>query len=121
MVPGGQDHSFGEGPARAKRKAISMTPCGKKWQPRAQTAPRSLVFQPKDGRMTRHDIADLAFERTWRVYRLMNPSVDEQDEKRALLDRFIKKCCDAGASDPELVVVEALKFLKRLEEFGEAD
>ena len=67
------------------------------------------------------DVAELAFERAWRVYRLMNPSVDEHDKKRATLDRFIKKCCDAGASDPELVVVEALKYLKRLDEFGEPD
>jgi len=121
MVPGGQDHSFGEGAARAKRKVIFHDTVREKVA--TSLKPRLAVsfFQPKDGRMARHDIADLASERTWRVYRLMNPSVDEQDEKRALLDRFVKKCCDAGASDPELVVVEALKYLKRLEGFGESD
>jgi hypothetical protein len=71
--------------------------------------------------MAGQDVAELAFERTWRVYRLINPCVDEQDEKRALLDRFIRSRCTAGASDPELLVVEALQYLKRLEESGEPD
>jgi hypothetical protein len=71
--------------------------------------------------MADRDIAHSAFERAWRVYRLMNGSVDELDAKRSMLVRFIKKCCDAGATDPELVVVEALKYLKRLEESGEPE
>jgi hypothetical protein len=71
--------------------------------------------------MAGQDVAKLAFERAWRVYRLINPVVDERDEKRALLDRFIRNRCTAGASDPELLVVEALQYLKRLEESGEPD
>jgi hypothetical protein len=47
--------------------------------------------------------------------------VDADDEKRALLHRFIRNRCAAGASDPELVVVEALKYLKRLDESWEPD
>jgi hypothetical protein len=71
--------------------------------------------------MAGQDIAAMAFERAWHVYRLMNGNVDEQDERRATLDRFIRKRCEAGATDPELVVVEALKYLKRLDEYGEPD
>jgi hypothetical protein len=64
------------------------------------------------------DIAQLAFERAWRVYRLIHTDIDEHDERRATLDRFIRKQCEAGATDTEIVVVEALKYLKRLDEFG---
>lgn len=71
--------------------------------------------------MTGNEIADLAFERAWRVYRLIHGGVDEHDQRRTTLDRFIKQCCDAGATDPEMVVVEALKYLKRLDEDGEPD
>jgi hypothetical protein len=67
------------------------------------------------------DIAILAFERAWRVYRLMHGNIDEHDERRATLERFIRKRCEAGAADAEHVVVEALTYLKRLDEFGEYD
>jgi hypothetical protein len=75
----------------------------------------------KDGRGSEQDIAVLAFERAWRVYRLLHSNVDEYDERRATLARFIRQRCEAGATDAELVVVEALKYLKRLDEFGEHD
>jgi hypothetical protein len=71
--------------------------------------------------MARRDIADLAFERAWRVYRLINSEIDEHDERRATLDRFIRKRCEAGAADAELVVVEALKYLKQLDGYGNYD
>ena len=71
--------------------------------------------------MARRDIAALAFERAWRVYRLINSEIDEHDERRATLDRFIRKRCEAGAADAELVVVEALKCLKQLDGYGNYD
>jgi hypothetical protein len=71
--------------------------------------------------MARRDIAALAFERAWRVYRLINSEIDEHDERRATLDRFIRKRCEAGATDAELVVVEALKYLKQLDGYGNYD
>jgi hypothetical protein len=39
--------------------------------------------------------------------------VHENDERRTTLDRFIRKRRDAGA---ELLVVEGLKYLKRLDQ-----
>jgi hypothetical protein len=75
----------------------------------------------KGGKANDQDIAILAFERAWRVYRLIHSNIDEHSEKRATLDRFIRKRCEAGATDAELVVVEALKYLKQLDEFGERD
>ena len=71
--------------------------------------------------MARLDIAALTFERAWRVYRLINGNVDENDVRRATLERFIRQRCEAGATDAELMVVEALKYLKRLDEFGDED
>jgi hypothetical protein len=71
--------------------------------------------------MARRDIAALAFERAWRVYRLINSEIDEHDERRATLDRFIRKRCEAGATDAELAVVEALKYLKQLDGYGNYD
>lgn len=75
----------------------------------------------KGDRMAERDIADIAFERAWQVYRLIHSNIGEHDERRATLDRFIRKRCEAGAQDAELVVVEALKYLKRLDEYGEHD
>jgi len=72
-----------------------------------------------DDERTERDIADVAFERAWSVYRLINSSVDEHDERRAKLDRFIRQRFAAGAAEAEPVVVDALRYLKRLDEFGD--
>jgi hypothetical protein len=42
--------------------------------------------------------------------------VHENDERRTTLDRFIRKRRDAGVTDAELLVVEGLKYLKRLDQ-----
>jgi hypothetical protein len=68
--------------------------------------------------MPHAEIAALAFERAWRVYRMINSNVDDNDVRRATLERFIRQRCEAGATDAELVVVDALKHLKRLDETG---
>ena len=62
------------------------------------------------------DVASVAFERAWNVYLLINKGIDENDRRRATLDRFIRKRCDAGVIDAELLVVEGLKYLKRLDQ-----
>jgi hypothetical protein len=68
--------------------------------------------------MTDHVTVGLAFERAWRVYLLMNSSVDENDERRATLEQFIRKCCAAGENDPEALTVGGLIYLKRLDQRG---
>ena len=60
--------------------------------------------------------ANLAFERAWSVYLLINSDVDENDERRATLERFIRKNCEAGESDPETLTVGGLCYLKKLDE-----
>jgi hypothetical protein len=64
------------------------------------------------------DIASVAFERAWKVYLLINKDVHEYDQRRATLNRFIRRQCDAGATDTERLVVEALKYMKRLDQSG---
>ena len=64
------------------------------------------------------DIGGAALARAWQVYRLLNMGVHENDERRATLDRFIRGRCEAGVTDTEMLVVEGLKFLKRLDHSG---
>jgi hypothetical protein len=63
--------------------------------------------------------ASLAVERAWSVYRLINSGIDERDERRASLERFIRKHFEVGEEDVESMVVAGLKYLKKLEEFGD--
>jgi hypothetical protein len=68
--------------------------------------------------MADRDVADAALARVWNVYRLINVGVDENDTRRATLDRFLWKPRDAGVTDVEMLAVEGLKFLKRLDRSG---
>lgn len=61
----------------------------------------------------------VAVERAWTVYRLINHGIDERDERRATLQRFIRTHREAGAEDVESLVVAGLKHLKKLDEFGD--
>jgi hypothetical protein len=62
--------------------------------------------------------ADIAFARAWIVYLLINKGVDENDERQATLERFIRKQCHACAGDTVMLVVAALKYLKDLDQSG---
>ena len=58
---------------------------------------------------------ETACVRAWSVYLMINRGLDENDERRALLKRFILNRSEAGNSDAELLAVEGLKYLKSLE------
>jgi hypothetical protein len=64
------------------------------------------------------DIARLAFARAWSVYLLINTGIDSNDERRSTLERFIRKRWEEGTRDAELLVVEGLRHLKKLDESG---
>ena len=66
--------------------------------------------------MTNQSAANLAFERAWSVYLLINSDVNENDERRTVLERFIRKNCEAGQNDPETLTVGGLTHLKKLDE-----
>ncbi|MCA6116101.1 hypothetical protein J6524_14535 [Bradyrhizobium sp. WSM 1738] len=69
--------------------------------------------------MNSPDIVETAFARAWNVYLLIHSDIDENDSRRASLQRFIRQRCDAGETDTELLAVQGLKYLKSLE--GNAD
>jgi hypothetical protein len=66
--------------------------------------------------MAANEIAGIAFERAWRVYRLLNSKTTEDSERHRELEDFIQKCCAQGATDTEAIVVLALIHLKQLDE-----
>jgi hypothetical protein len=68
--------------------------------------------------MAHENAANVAFERAWSVYLLINSDVNENDERRSTLARFIRKHCEAGESDPETLTVGGLAFLRRLDQLG---
>lgn len=61
-------------------------------------------------------IAENAFERAWRVYRLLNAKAADEGDRRRELEEFIQGCCARGATDAEAIVVLALIHLKQLDE-----
>ena len=65
------------------------------------------------------DIGNVALTRAWSVYLLINSNVDRNDARRTTLERFIRQRCDAGADNTELLVVDGLKYLKRVDAFGD--
>jgi hypothetical protein len=66
--------------------------------------------------MTDQNPANIAFERAWSVYLLINNDVSENDERRTTLERFIRKNCQAGENDTETLTVSGLAYLKKLDE-----
>ena len=64
------------------------------------------------------DVSRIAFERAWSVYLLINSSIDPKDERRTTLERYICNRCEAGEQDPDMLTVEGLAFLKRLDGLG---
>jgi hypothetical protein len=61
------------------------------------------------------DIVETACARAWSVSLMIKRGLDENDERLALLKRFIRNRSEAGSSDAELLAVEGLKYLKSLE------
>ena len=46
---------------------------------------------------------------------MLHVSVDENDQRSITLDRFIRNQFEAGVTDVEVLVVEGLKYLRRLD------
>jgi hypothetical protein len=59
--------------------------------------------------------AELARERAWRVYCLMNPSAQRQIKLKARLDSYL---ATLPTIDSNSLTVDGLKYLKRLETLG---
>jgi hypothetical protein len=61
------------------------------------------------------DIVEIACARAWSVYLLINKGIDANDARRVTLERFIRKRWEAGDNETEFLVVEGLKYLKKLD------
>jgi hypothetical protein len=61
------------------------------------------------------DIVEAAFARAWNAYRMIHSGIDENDTRRASLNRFLQQRREAGVHDTEMLAVAGLKFLKGLE------
>jgi hypothetical protein len=66
--------------------------------------------------MADRDVASAALARVWNVYRLINVGVAEDDARYIALERFLRNRREAGVADEEMLAVEGLKFLKRLDQ-----
>ncbi|KRR05356.1 hypothetical protein CQ12_20080 [Bradyrhizobium jicamae] len=87
---------------------IGLAGIGKNWQ-------YGCLTSDKESWMNSPDIVATAFARAWSVYRLIHSGIDDDDARGADLQRFIRQRCEAGETDPELLAVEGLKYLKGLE------
>ena len=61
------------------------------------------------------DIVEIACARAWSVYLLINSGIGENDARRASLKRFLRQRWEAGNSETELLAIEGLKYLKKLD------
>ncbi len=52
----------------------------------------------------------------WRIYMLLHQGVDETDDRRAALWRYITDLSDAGEDDFDVLQVAAVMYLKQLDE-----
>jgi hypothetical protein len=66
------------------------------------------------------DIAEAAVAGAWNACLLIHGRIDDNDARRAAPELFIRQRCEAGDTDnTELLAVEGLTFLKKLEELRE--
>jgi hypothetical protein len=65
--------------------------------------------------MDKPDIVLAACSRAWSVYLLINNGIDANDARRAELESFIRQRWEAGVNETELLVVEGLRQLKKLD------
>jgi hypothetical protein len=61
------------------------------------------------------DIVEAACARAWSVYLLINNGIDKNDMRRTTLERFLRKRWEAGDNETRILVVEGLKYLKKLD------
>lgn len=55
----------------------------------------------------------------WRSYLLVHSDIDENDNVRSALYRYVADVCDAGADDFDALQIVAVAYLKKLDEFHE--
>lgn len=64
-------------------------------------------------------VAEGACAFAWRTYLLLHQGVDETDDRRTALYRYITSLSDAGEHDFDVLQVAAVVYLKKLDELSE--
>jgi hypothetical protein len=68
--------------------------------------------------MTSH-AAEGACAFAWRTYLLLHKGINENDDRRTALHRYVTDLSDAGEHDFNVLQVAALLYLKKLDELNE--
>ncbi len=63
--------------------------------------------------------ADAIAAKAWSLYLMMNSDVEEGDQRRCTLHRFIRKRYEAGERDYDELVTSGLTYLKKLAALGD--
>jgi hypothetical protein len=61
-----------------------------------------------------------AFVRAWGIYLAKNETVSENDARRCTLERYLKRRCQAGESDPDELTSAGLWYLTRIDALTDA-
>jgi hypothetical protein len=77
-----------------------------------------LRFVMKTGIEMAEEVRGIA-DRAWSLYLMMNSAVDENDQRRSTLHRFIQKRYEAGERDFDELVTSGLVYLRKLDSLGD--
>jgi hypothetical protein len=80
--------------------------------------PFGFVHQNGRTLMTSHAVEG-ACAFAWRTYLLLHKGIDENDDRRTALHRYVTSLCDAGERDFDVLQVAAQLYLKKLDELHE--
>ncbi|MBR1128411.1 hypothetical protein [Bradyrhizobium iriomotense] len=63
--------------------------------------------------------AEFARAAAWSTYLMAHTGVEEDDDRRTALDRYIINLCESGEQDPIALQKAGLAYLHRLDQLGE--
>jgi hypothetical protein len=63
--------------------------------------------------------AEGAFAFAWRTYLLLHKGINEDDDRRTALHRYVTSLSDAGEQNFDVLQVAALQYLKKLDELND--
>jgi hypothetical protein len=55
----------------------------------------------------------------WRTYLSVHQDVDQDDDRRITLDRYVTNLWDAGEHDPDALQAAGLVYLRKLDQLGQ--
>jgi len=61
-------------------------------------------------------VAEVACASAWSTYLLLHREVNEDDDRRVALDRYVSNLCDSGEDDPDALQTAGLAYLRKLDQ-----